>query len=267
MQLRVLGSGTCFAQRAGQSLRLPPLFVVELGAGRRVLFECSEGARWRLTQAGIDPLSVGVVAVSHSHADHAALPQFIQSRTCAVIDGAPRETAAIELLMPVESATRVSDLWRWHSPEDNGAAAKRYKVTVTGVWSGWSREVFRDVVLRAFSVKHKQSAAVAWRITAGEKVIAYSGDSAPCEGLVECARHADLFICDAAARVGEDLSEKAGHCNPKQAGEAAREARAKVLVLTHYTGDDTEEAMVADARASGYDGEVIVAVDGMTLSA
>ena len=69
-------------------------------------------------------------------------------------------------------------------------------------------------------------------------------------------------LCEAASRVGVDLTKRYGHCNPKQAGEVAREAGARSLWLTHYSGHDGVEVMCDDARASGYEGALRVACDG-----
>ena len=58
MRLVVLGSGTCFPTPPDARVRMPPLFAVDPGEGRWILLDCSEGARWRLPAAGIDPARV-----------------------------------------------------------------------------------------------------------------------------------------------------------------------------------------------------------------
>ena len=60
-------------------------------------------------------------------------------------------------------------------------------------------------------------------------VTAYSCDTAPTDTLYELARHADLFIHEAAADKPD-----IGHSTPRQAGEVATRAGAKRLVLIHY---------------------------------
>ncbi len=106
--------------------------------------------------------------------------------------------------------------------------------------------------------------ALAFRVTLPDgRVIAYSGDTGWCDELIAAARDADIFICEASAPLGnEEMATKYGHLNPRQAGEAADRCGAKKLVLTHYSGRDSDEAMLADCRKSGFTGEIVIAKDG-----
>jgi ribonuclease Z len=58
-------------------------------------------------------------------------------------------------------------------------------------------------------------------------VVAYSSDTAPCDAVVELARDADILIHEAA-------EPTPGHSSAAQAGEIARRAGARRLVLVHY---------------------------------
>lgn len=58
-------------------------------------------------------------------------------------------------------------------------------------------------------------------------VVAYSGDTSPCDAVVELARDADILIHEAAKATP-------GHTGAAQAGEIARRAGARRLVLIHY---------------------------------
>ena len=72
----------------------------------------------------------------------------------------------------------------------------------------------------------------------GSRRFAYSGDSGPCDGLVDAARGADLFLCEMGApdRTGLDeiLAGVRAHMSAAEAAVAARRAGARRLVLTHY---------------------------------
>ena len=68
------------------------------------------------------------------------------------------------------------------------------------------------------------------------RVIVYSGDTRPNDGLVELARGADLLIHE--STFGDELAEKAlldGHSTPSQAAEVARRAGVRELILTHIS--------------------------------
>lgn len=71
------------------------------------------------------------------------------------------------------------------------------------------------------------------------KVFVYSADTEYTEELIEFARGADLFICEATNCEGSDHTVGKGHMDAEEAGNIARKANVKELVLTHlpYDGD------------------------------
>lgn len=89
----------------------------------------------------------------------------------------------------------------------------------------------------------------------------YSADTAPTEALVELAREADLFLCEATLYNGQaEPYGKRGHLTAREAGLMAREAGVRRLALTHYPHELTAEALIAGVRES-YQGELTVADD------
>ena len=84
-----------------------------------------------------------------------------------------------------------------------------------------------------FKVPHYTIDCYAFRVTDGRKTLAYSGDSAPSEQLIEMARDADLFVCEATLIDSEADSLPRGHLSADEAIAASEAARAKRLVLTH----------------------------------
>jgi ribonuclease BN (tRNA processing enzyme) len=72
-----------------------------------------------------------------------------------------------------------------------------------------------------------------FRVSADEKTVAYSGDSAPSDRLVELARGADLFICEATLERGDLDGEPRGHLSADEAISAFEASGAGRLVLTH----------------------------------
>lgn len=96
------------------------------------------------------------------------------------------------------------------------------------------------------------------------RVLAYSGDTAWCDNLVELARDADVFLCEAtwgAEPVGkpEDM-----HISGQEAGKAARLAGVHTLVLVHIP-PWVDESVTLEAARSEFDGEILIGHAGMQM--
>jgi ribonuclease Z len=96
--------------------------------------------------------------------------------------------------------------------------------------------------------------------------IVYSGDTRPCDALVEASTNADLLISEAMyTSDNADLADERGHMTAKAAAEMARDCNVRLLALTHYSpryGDGT--AVIDEARAVFPD--AILARDLMRIS-
>lgn len=92
---------------------------------------------------------------------------------------------------------------------------------------------------------------------AGRRIV-YSGDTQPCLGVMEAAKDADLFICEASFTA--DLVERAREVKHMCAGEAAaiaKKAGAKRLALTHISPRYKDPAPVLEEAAAVYPAVVI----------
>jgi ribonuclease BN (tRNA processing enzyme) len=82
-------------------------------------------------------------------------------------------------------------------------------------------------------VPHYEIETYAFRITDGARTLAYSGDSGPSDQLVEVARDADLFLCEATLREGREAGGLRGHLSADEAVDTYRRSGAKRLVIVH----------------------------------
>lgn len=90
------------------------------------------------------------------------------------------------------------------------------------------------------------------------KTLAYSCDTEPCEQTVHLADGADILIHEAGGAAF-------GHSSAEQAGEIATQAEVGKLYLIHYpTGQFAKKDLASEAGKT-YKGEIIVAVDFMTI--
>ncbi len=100
---------------------------------------------------------------------------------------------------------------------------------------------------------------------AGRKVV-FSGDTRPCTEVVEAARNADLLIHEATFSEAEHArAAETMHSTAKEAGEVARAADARRLILTHISSryDCLPHLLAAEARTC-FNKDITVAEDGMT---
>ena len=82
----------------------------------------------------------------------------------------------------------------------------------------------------------------------------YSGDTGYCDALIELARDADVFLCEASWTHSADRPPKL-HLSGTEAGCAARNAGVRELLLTHIPPWTSREDIISEAKAE-FDGPV-----------
>ncbi len=85
----------------------------------------------------------------------------------------------------------------------------------------------------AAKVPHYRMDAHALRVTDGENVLAYSGDSGPSDELVRLAEGADLFVCEATLLEGDLDGAPRGHLSLEEALATYERSGARRLLVTH----------------------------------
>ncbi|MDI2127474.1 ribonuclease Z [Yinghuangia seranimata] len=91
---------------------------------------------------------------------------------------------------------------------------------------------------------------------------AFIMDTRNCDAVAELAEGTDMLVCESTFLTADaDLAQAHGHMTAGEAGATAREAGARLLVLTHFSQRYTDpNAFLADARKE-FDGEITVAAD------
>lgn len=98
------------------------------------------------------------------------------------------------------------------------------------------------------------------------RLLVYTGDTRPCEQVVEVATEADLLIHEATFGVEEqDRAKETDHSTALEAGQVALAARARRLVLTHLSARySAAPGILLDEAKQVFD-ETVVARDGMVI--
>jgi ribonuclease BN (tRNA processing enzyme) len=214
----------------------------------RILLDLGNGALGTL-QRYADPLAIDGVFLSHLHADHCIdLCSYHVLRRYHPDGAQPK----IPVWGPAGTADRMARAY--DLPADPGMHTEfDFRVYPAG---GFSLGPF---ALEAIEVVHPVP-AYALRISAGGRVLAYSGDCGPCDGLLRVAADADLLLAEAAFCDGEDNPVDL-HLTGREAGEYAARAGVSSLVLTHIPPWHDKQRAYDEAKAV-WDGPLDLAVVG-----
>jgi ribonuclease BN (tRNA processing enzyme) len=237
VKLRVVGCSPAWPNPGGAQSG----YLVEGREGGRVLLDCGPGVLARLREWEAWP-RVDAIAITHWHLDHwGDLVPWVWG----AMFGPARELPAPEVWLPPEGKALLADLGaRLGKPEMFEEAFELREYEPGAAFETAGMEVTPVRVL------HYQLEAYGFRVAANGSVLAYSGDSGPDEGLVELARDADLFVCEATLDDGNEANEGSprGHLSPSEAQAAFEASGAKRLVLTHRPAERSLDAAYEQVR-------------------
>jgi ribonuclease BN (tRNA processing enzyme) len=218
--------------------------------GFRLLLDLGSGAFGPL-QRYVTPAAVDAVVLSHLHPDH-----FLDL-TAMVVDrrhGSSRGSPRLPVLGPGGTHDRLAAAY---DPLEKRGLRDVFEVA--RVQPG-ERELgpFR---LRFERVNHPvETHAV--RVTAGDRVLAYSGDTGVSDGLVAAAADADLLLCEASFSTDRPHPPDL-HLTGTEAGEHAAKADVGRLLVTHVPPWTDRDAVAAEAAAA-FSGPVELVTAGAT---
>ncbi|MFI5505749.1 MBL fold metallo-hydrolase [Corynebacterium kutscheri] len=90
-----------------------------------------------------------------------------------------------------------------------------------------------------------------------KQIVAYSGDSSYTEELIDCAKDADIFFCEATWGASSEGKAENMHLSGGEAGKIARLAGVNKLVLVHIPPWADLDATIAAAQEE-FIGEIII---------
>jgi ribonuclease BN (tRNA processing enzyme) len=245
MRLTIVGSGDAF----GSGGRFNTCFWLET-AKATLLVDCGASSPVALKTRGLDHGRVDGIVLSHLHGDHfGALPfllldaQLVQRRERALtIAGPPGARARIEAAMEVFFPGGMTNRWRFPSE-------------IVEIEVGRPTDILGHTVTTTEVVHQSGAPSTALRISDGEKLFAYSGDTEWTDALIGVADGADLFIVECFGYAGAHR----GHLSWEILKTKLASLRARRIMLTHM--NEGMLAHVEEARAAG----LMVAEDGMVV--
>jgi ribonuclease BN (tRNA processing enzyme) len=186
VELTFLGSGDAF----GSGGRFQACVHVRAGP-TRFLIDCGASSLVAMKRFGVDPSGVETVLLSHLHGDHFGGLPFL------VLDGQfARRAGPLRVAGPPGVEARVRDAMEVLFP-GSSRVARSFALEFLDLAERRETRVERLAVTAYPAVHASGAPALALRVAAADKVIGYSGDTEWTESLVEAARGADVFVCEA----------------------------------------------------------------------
>ncbi len=273
MEVTLLGTGSPLpsADRAG------PATLLRSGDAT-LLFDAGRGVVLRLSAAGVLPLGLSAVLLTHLHSDHICdLGDIVTSHwvmspapTALMVIGPPGTQAMVEAMMAMFAQDQEYRL------AHHADLTERPIVAVTEVEPGDVVDI-AGATIEVHRTDHRPVApTVGYRVSEGGKVAAIAGDTVPCDELDDLCRDADLYVqtvirADLVAAIPnarlQDILDY--HSTVEQAAQTAQRAHVATLVMTHYVpaiapGD--EEVWRA-LGAEHFSGTIVLGGDLTTASA
>ncbi len=189
----------------------------------RLLLDCGPGVLANLREDGGWP-TVEAIAITHLHLDHWG---DLVAWACGSLYGPGADVARPRLLLPPGATATLRPLLG-----QVGAGRLLDDVFDVDEYAAGTAFVVGDLRVTAERVQHYDLEAYGFRVE-GERLLAYSGDSGPCGGLVRLADGADLFLCEATLEQPGSAGDDRGHLTAAEAGAAHEAAGSGRLLLTH----------------------------------
>jgi ribonuclease Z len=253
--------------------------------GERVLVDCGEGTQRQLMRAGVGINQIGVIALTHMHADHyLGLPGMLKTwelwgRQEPVVVYGPKGLLAMATMFrriigttsfPL-SYEEVEPGWRlpregwtlqalqtdhrvmsvgWAFVEEPRPGRFDPELAVTlGVEPGPSFGLLQrgTPVAGRLGLVHPEQVMGGSR--PGRRIVV-TGDTRPCDGVRRAAEGADVLVHDATfAEDTRDRARETYHSTAREAATLALEAGVGLLALTHISFRHTARELLAEARA------------------
>jgi ribonuclease BN (tRNA processing enzyme) len=208
-----------------------------------LLLDCGPGVLARLRAEHGGWPRVDAVVITHFHLDHwGDLVPWIFGAAF----GPGREAAKPELWLPPDGNERLrafGDELSFAPRLDTAFDVREYEDDVPFRAAGFEVTPHR--------LDHYSELTFGMRVTNGPGILAYSGDTGPTNRLVELAKDADLFLCEATLARPEPAER--GHLTEQEAVDAFRASGARRLVVIHRPDELPLDPSLERAR----DGDVL----------
>lgn len=242
------------------------------------LVDCGQGASHAAALAGLSLADLRGIWLTHLHSDHVA------DLFAVLAIGWARWNAPVTLGGPVGTRRLVDGLLdayhldlKWRE-QHSGRPPLRELLDVRELVSGDASHA-AGARITAVEVEHPPvRPALGYRLDTDGGSVVVSGDTTPCDALIDLAHGADVLIHEAyhpdaialvaerdtGARVLAHIAES--HTSVRDVGAVAQSAGARTLAVSHLVPSSGVDEQTWEQEAQrGFDGRVLVGRDGLRI--
>lgn len=261
--------------------RAAPSSMVVIGNSLYVV-DCGNGVARQIVRAGFALKSLKNIFITHQHSDHNLdYGNLFYLAWSAALRSAVNSYGPPPLGRMTEKFFELNEFDVDLRIHDEGRPDPRPLLIPHEIVSAGPVMQDENVTVTCALVDHPPiKVALAYRFDTPRRSIVFSGDTRKTESLIRLAKSADVLVCEGqylpgirglAERLAADSSRReaiyksiSGNAlSVQQAGEVAKEAGVKTLVINHLVpGDDSVPDYVwIEAARETFDGEVILGRD------
>ena len=269
----------------------------------KILFDCGENIQRQMRIAGISPAKVTRVFLSHWHGDHVlGLPGLLENIAknsfekkiwiCGTKEIRRKlnqlvNTFNIRNKLKIEfKEIRKSGVFLKEDNYEFGAQFLKHSLPCLGYYI---KEKDRLLVDKKKMKKFKLPSGPIMAKIKSKKDVVYKGkkikwkditytkygkkiglclDTAECAAVVKIGKDSDVFVCESTyLNEKKDAAKKFKHMTAHEAGKVAKKAKAKKLVITHFSQryDNKQLDEMKKEAKKAFGKEVVLADDFMTI--
>jgi ribonuclease BN (tRNA processing enzyme) len=244
--------------------------------GRFFLFDAGAGVMRQINKAGLPISGPEATFITHLHSDHTlGYPDLI------LTSWVMRRDKHLQVYGPHGLQSMTDYILKAYS-EDINIRIEGLEKEVPDWYKADVHEIDPGVVydsggvkITAFHVLHGTwKEAYGYRIDTPDRSIVISGDTRPCQALIDVSKGVDILIHEVhpsslvkpEKRPGGEYwpeYQKQFHTSDVELGEIAKQSEPKLLILYHISrvNDKIEKELLGNIRKSGFDGKIVVGKD------
>ncbi|UGV41623.1 MBL fold metallo-hydrolase [Methanococcoides orientis] len=246
MKITFLGTGVAIPQKD----RVQSGLLMEISE-KKVLFDCGGGVLNRIFESGNLHTDIDTIVLSHLHLDHVADVMCLLKANwlCDKFDSTIYGPAGTR-----EWLNRVMDIYPYMK--------EKVSVDVVEVAPGEEFKLFDGCDVKCASGIHSVP-SLAYQVRHDGQTVVYSGDTEPCEDIMELAQGCDMLIHECSFPLNFEMTN---HTTPDMLRPYLKDTGIRGVYLTHlYPHMQGHEEEALEYLKKEFEGEVHIPFDLMVV--